>query len=787
MRRLLMPFLCLCGFFFLSDAFPGSRQADLQAPSPGNPVILDLYVMSRCPFTLEAEKELIPFVEEKPGKIDLRINYIAAKVGDDEEAAESENTPSSATVGVSRTGCSGEGIESYQGFSSLHGRAEVEENMRQLIVREFFPNMYLDYLLMRSHDIDGDWRNAAETLGIDTAAVIELVRDGTGAILLGENIRLAQNRMVSASPTLFIDGRRWDGRVDAETVRLALHGQRWDGNEPASSSPGIEFGREGQDRRLGTANPAQVYCRGLGYDYRIAAVPGGQVGVCVMPDGLGCEEWDFFKGTCGREYSYCARSGYDLVTLDDGNDPFSPEYAVCVSEDGGIVGSVTELTGLSARATKASAWTESPNDDRRNPLPPNLSAPPAVDWRDHDGYNWVTPVKNQGGCGSCWAFGAVAAVEAVVQINAGDPFMNLDLSEEYLVSDCHGGFFSQSCCGGMHSLALQFIRNQGIPDESCLPYIDGYGCTCGGGTCDYNCEHRDENACSDATCSDRCSDWEDRLTRIDTSGPATNIREAIANSGPVSVSFGIGSSFGGYWDGDIYRCTNDNGANHAIALVGYDDAGGYWIGKNSWGTGWGDGGFFKIGYGECSVESDVQFADIITCGDNIGNSLTLYDDLPDCEGDGLVITADDVTLNCNGASITGTGTGSGIVIEGRQNVLVRNCIVSGFETGIALSGGQGNLIKRNTMSDNLQYGIYLTGSIENSIWRNDFLDNPVNAWEEADAAGNSWFMDQNGNDWSDFEENEGYPNVYVVDGPGDGIDPWPNGRIHKMYREATGP
>ncbi len=253
------------------------------------------------------------------------------------------------------------------------------------------------------------------------------------------------------------------------------------------------------------------------------------------------------------------------------------------------------------------------------------------------------------------------------------------------------------------------------------------------------------------------------------------------------MSFGIGSGFGGYWDGDIYRCTNDNGANHAIALVGYDDAGGYWIGKNSWGTGWGDGGFFKIGYGECSVESDVQFADIINCGDSITNSVTLYGDLPDCGGDGLVIAADNVTLNCDGASITGTGTGSGIVVENRQNVLVKGCTVSGFETGITVTGGGQNLVKKNILTGNAQYGIYLSGSTGNTIWRNDLLDNPVNAWEEAGASGNTWFMGQNGNDWSDFEANEGYPNVYIVDGPGDGVDPWPNGTIHKRHFEVTGP
>jgi hypothetical protein len=86
------------------------------------------------------------------------------------------------------------------------------------------------------------------------------------------------------------------------------------------------------------------------------------------------------------------------------------------------------------------------------------------------------------------------------------------------------------------------------------------------------------------------------------------IKQALVDTGPLAVSMGILSAYGGYWDGDIYRCTIDTGTNHAVAIVGYDDAGGYWWVRNSWGTGWGDNGYFKLGYGECSVEQYVNYA-----------------------------------------------------------------------------------------------------------------------------------------------------------------------------------
>ena len=200
--------------------------------------------------------------------------------------------------------------------------------------------------------------------------------------------------------------------------------------------------------------------------------------------------------------------------------------------------------------------------------------------------------------------------------------------------------------------AFSFIRDDGLPDEACLPYVDQSGCTCGGGTCDSNCTYIGSGICSDATCSDRCSDWQDRLLTIDSTGGVSSgqIKQSIVDIGPLSVAMGVGSSYGGYFDGDIYRCTNDSGVNHGVIVAGYDDAGDYWIVKSSWGSGWNGDGYFKVGYGECAIEQYVSYADVVFNGDSDGDTVpNTTDNCPfdynpdqtDTDGDGMGDACDD--------------------------------------------------------------------------------------------------------------------------------------------------
>ena len=258
--------------------------------------------------------------------------------------------------------------------------------------------------------------------------------------------------------------------------------------------------------KLGVSNPAAVYCKEMGYEYQnITENDGSQQGACIFPDKKSCSDWEFYRGKCGEEFSYCTQKGYDLVSVADGKDPYSYEYSMCVSRsDGKHLGSVNKIMDIVGKSTKGrtntSTWeyqNKPVEEAPKNPTSGLTSSPSTFDWRNYNGSNWVTSVKNQGYCGSCWAYSAVGTVEGAYNVVTNNPNYDLDFSEQYLVSDC---FANNSCNGGWSDYALTYIKDYGIPDESCMPYIDGgaSGCPQGsGGVCDDECTYQVNWNCSD--------------------------------------------------------------------------------------------------------------------------------------------------------------------------------------------------------------------------------------------------------------------------------------------------
>jgi len=340
-------------------------------------------------------------------------------------------------------------------------------------------------------------------------------------------------------------------------------------------------------------NPAAAYCQTvMGYDYQVVtAADGAQNGLCSMPDGDTCDQWDFYAGKCGQAYSWCEQAGYRLETRSDGKDPYSFEYSTCVDKEGRAVGSTAILSGLTALESpkKVDMAALGFKDEPEAPREDHGVPPASFDWRNYLGQNWVTPVKDQLTCGSCWAFSAVGVAEASHNIIASNSNLDLDLSEQYLVSTCYTG---GDCGGGLEYNALAYIKTDGVTDEACYPYLS-----------------------ANSLCSARCADWGMRLKFVpnnhtDLSYTGTDMKNYLSSYGPITIALGYGGDFGGYFDGsNIYRCTNDtgsggdDGANHAVVAVGYNDAGGYWIAKNSWGSTWNESGYFRIGYNECNVET----------------------------------------------------------------------------------------------------------------------------------------------------------------------------------------
>jgi len=205
---------------------------------------------------------------------------------------------------------------------------------------------------------------------------------------------------------------------------------------------------------------------------------------------------------------------------------------------------------------------------------PGPTLPAAFDWRTSDG---VTSVKDQGDCGSCWAFGSVAQVEALNKIYKGT---TLDLSEQFIVS-CETDNYG--CDGGYMDRVYNFLKSTGTPDESCFPY-----------------------KATDLACSNSCSDWAARVTKISswtwvckTRPNTTAIKTAIYSSGPITASFDVYYDFFSYTSGCYKHVTGAFAGGHAVLVVGWTSDG-CWIVKNSWGQNWGEQGYFKIKFGDCS-------------------------------------------------------------------------------------------------------------------------------------------------------------------------------------------
>jgi len=213
--------------------------------------------------------------------------------------------------------------------------------------------------------------------------------------------------------------------------------------------------------------------------------------------------------------------------------------------------------------------------------------PPRLDWRDRDGVNWVTPVRDQGACGSCWGFSAVGAVESAILLQSGNPALasTLDLAEQMLLSCTLGG-----CIGWFVGPALTYIQTTGVPDEACFPYqADGL-----------------------VPCDDRCADWADRVKKISGStlipSDADSIRNALQLQ-PVTVTFYVYTDFYYYGGGVYEHVWGDYEGGHAVVIVGYDDVEHAWIVKNSWDAGWGDDGYFRILWGDSGMGGEVYLVD----------------------------------------------------------------------------------------------------------------------------------------------------------------------------------
>ena len=212
------------------------------------------------------------------------------------------------------------------------------------------------------------------------------------------------------------------------------------------------------------------------------------------------------------------------------------------------------------------------------------------DWRDVNGLDFTTPVRDQGDAGTCWAFAALGAMEAKLEITRNAPDLNPDLSEQFLAWFGQAGTMQS----GIAYLALKSLHMMGTMTEEEFPYTG-----------------------EEPTAADLWNPepgWEDHMFRISSyqlylTADTDYLKFCLETYGPLVASMNTDD-----WYTPVGSAAPDypvSGSTHVVTVIGYQDddlvpGGGYWIVKNSWGSDWGDAGYGYVRYGVLESHNRVH-------------------------------------------------------------------------------------------------------------------------------------------------------------------------------------
>ena len=276
----------------------------------------------------------------------------------------------------------------------------------------------------------------------------------------------------------------------------------------------------------------------------------------------------------------------------------------------------TSMTALSPEARRCKilpqgvapprAYEEAPAEPQApKVMRPGWGNPGAMDWRDIGGYSFLPELRDQGSCGACWAFSTIGTLEPLIAFRRSESDPEIDLSEQQVLDcaaslGCDSGGFTWVTTGA-------YMHDEGATSESCYPYTAGD--TGQKGSCI-------ESAALGSTCQQAVETIDEAVDLWNTAPdmpiwdppPYTMSDEAMAevkaylHERPVGTSMRVFSDFYAY-TGGVYSPSSSasSGGLHAVVFVGYNDAGGYWIVRNSWGDDWGEGGYFRIAYNTSSI------------------------------------------------------------------------------------------------------------------------------------------------------------------------------------------
>lgn len=201
----------------------------------------------------------------------------------------------------------------------------------------------------------------------------------------------------------------------------------------------------------------------------------------------------------------------------------------------------------------------------------DVSAAVALD----DSVDWdVTPVKDQGQCGSCWTFGVMGAIEGMNKIQTGNSVI---LSEQQLV-DCDDDGINDGCNGGLTDYAYKYLTGKDLWTLASYPYVSG--------------QSGHKNSCGSGSASGVSLSG---YFTVPGSGSGSQGDSALAKAlmtGPVTITVAADNQFANYHSGIMTGVPTECNLNHAILATGYGSN--FWKIKNSWGAQWGDAGFAKF-------------------------------------------------------------------------------------------------------------------------------------------------------------------------------------------------